>query len=113
MDFEETKDFDSLYEEMLFEFLVIEVIIASEKALLCMLYHHPSSSTKKNSDKFEEFTKMISSKKRKIIPMGDFNIDTSSVSHDSSTSAPSTTLATDFLTASLAAGFVPSFWIPT
>ena len=106
------EDFDSLYEEILIEFLVIEVTIASEKVLLCMFYRPPSSSTKKYLDKFEEFAKMVSSKKIKIILMGDFNIDTSSVSHDSSTCAPSSTLATDFLTTSLAAGFVPSVWIP-
>ena len=97
----------------MFEFLVIEVTIASEKVLLCMFYRPPSSSTKKYLDKFEEFAKMVSSKKRKIILMGHFNIDTSSVSHDSSTSVSSSTLATDFLTKSLAAGFVPSVWIPT
>ena len=60
--FKEIKDFYSLYEEMLFEFLVIEVTIASEKVLLCMFYSPPSSSTKKYLDKF---AKMVISKKRK------------------------------------------------
>ena len=79
--FEEIEDFDSLYEEMLFEFLVIEVTIASEKVLLCMFYRPPSFSTKKYLDNFKKFAKMVSSKKRKIIIMGDFDIDTSSISH--------------------------------
>ena len=57
--FEEFKDLDSLYEEVLFEFLVIEVTRASEKVLLCMFYRPLSSSTKKYLKKFEEFAKMV------------------------------------------------------
>lgn len=105
-------DFDSMYEEMLFEFLVVELDFGNEKVLCCLFYRPPSSSVQHFISKLEAFSSIAIERSRKIMYIGDFNIDISNAGHDLSSTQylPS---AVDFLTLCLSLGLLPACRIPT
>ena len=103
-------DFNDLYQEMEFEFLMVEIKSGKEKLLLCLFYRPPGSSASNFIGKLNDLTQRMNFKNHKVVFMGDFNIDLGLVSSETQELR---SLPVDLLTTCFSAGLVPTARIPT
>ncbi|KAK2710891.1 hypothetical protein QYM36_012159, partial [Artemia franciscana] len=105
-------DFDNLYEEMLFEFILVEIGTKSETLLCCVLYRPPCGSPAKFLDSLDKLLSSMLSRYKKLLFMGDFNIDLLAPSKLKQAQNNSS-LANEFISSFLSTGMLPACRIPT
>ena len=80
--------------------------------LYCAQYRPPSSAATQFVEKFDELSSLMTQIKRKLMMMGDFNIDISN-EHRVVNSMLSNNVAVDFVTSCMSTGLLPTCRIPT
>ena len=110
-------DFDDLYEEMKIEFLILQLKIHSENVACCVFYKSPHVSPSSFSSSLNTLMKLISCKYRRVILMGDFNINLIYDSHQTTDKEMNecrlSKNAIDFLSMCLSHYLLPLCSIPT
>ena len=105
-------DFDNLYEEMLFEFILVEIETKSETLLCSVLYRPPCGSPAKFLESLDKLLSSMLSRYKKLLFMGDFNIDLLAPSKLKQAQNNSS-LANEFISSFLSTGMLPACRIPT
>ncbi|KAK2714418.1 hypothetical protein QYM36_008846 [Artemia franciscana] len=110
-------DFDDLYEEIKVQSLILQLKIHNEKVACCVCYKPPHVSPSSFSSALNTLMKLISCKYRRVILMGDFNINLIDDSHRTTDKEMNecrlSENAIDFLSMCLSHCLLPLCSIPT